>query len=69
MSTLLSVQTGRPLSLPHADGEWRCSIFKRRVETPLRLDRLNLEGDEQADLKVHGGPDKAVCTYSADHFP
>jgi len=69
MSTLLSVQTGRPLSLPHADGEWRSSIHKRPVETPLRLDRLNLEGDEQADLRVHGGPDKAVCTYSADHFP
>jgi MOSC domain-containing protein YiiM len=35
----------------------------------LQLDWLDLEGDEQADLTVHGGPDKAVCVYSADHFP
>ena len=68
MSILLSVQTGHPLSLPHADGQWLSSIHKRPVETPLRLDHLNLEGDEQADLTVHGGPDKAVCAYSADHF-
>src|SRR5688572_29486741 len=68
MSTLLSVQTGHPLSLPHAEGQWRSSIHKHPVETSLRLDRLNLEGDEQADLTVHGGPDKAVCAYSADHF-
>ena len=65
---LLSVQTGHPLSRPHADGQWLSSIHKRSVETPLQLDRLNLEGDEQADLTVHGGPDKAVCAYSAHHF-
>jgi MOSC domain-containing protein YiiM len=68
MSILLSVQTGHPLSLPHANGQWLSAIHKRPVETLLRLDRLNLEGDKQADLTVHGGPDKAVCVYSADHF-
>ena len=68
MSTLLSVQTGRPLARAHADGQWLSSIYKSPIATPLRLDPLNLDGDEQADLTVHGGPDKAVCVYSADHF-
>ena len=36
---------------------------------PLSVETDNLAGDEQADLTVHGGPDKAVCVYSADHFP
>jgi MOSC domain-containing protein YiiM len=45
-------------------------IAKRPVggET-LRLDPLNLEGDRQADLSVHGGPDKAVYAYPAEHLP
>jgi MOSC domain-containing protein YiiM len=35
----------------------------------LWLDRLNLEGDAQADLTVHGGPDKAVYAYASEHLP
>jgi MOSC domain-containing protein YiiM len=68
MFTLVSIQVGRPSSRPHPDGPWLSSIYKRTVNGPVRLDPLNLEGDEQADLNVHGGPDKAVCVYSADHF-
>ena len=68
MSTLLSIQVGRPASHEHPDGQWRSAIYKHTVDTPVRLDLLNLEGDEQADLNVHGGRDKAVCVYSADHF-
>jgi MOSC domain-containing protein YiiM len=37
------------------------------AEAMLRL--TNLDGDRQADLKNHGGPDKAVCVYSFDHYP
>jgi MOSC domain-containing protein YiiM len=33
------------------------------------LRRLNLDGDRQADLRHHGGPDQAVLCYSADHYP
>ena len=33
------------------------------------LRALHFEGDGQADLKVHGGPDRAVCVYSHDHYP
>ena len=37
------------------------SIFKEPVERRLRVSSLNFEGDEQSDLTVHGGVDKAVC--------
>jgi MOSC domain-containing protein YiiM len=43
-------------------------IFKEPVEGRVRLRRLNLDGDKQADLKVHGGPDKAVYAYSSEHY-
>lgn len=46
----------------------RTAIFKAPVES-ARIGPLGLEGDEQADLAVHGGPDKAVYAYSADHYP
>ena len=45
-------------------------IAKRRATAEhLMLDRLNLEGDAQADLEVHGGPDKAVYAYPSEHLP
>jgi MOSC domain-containing protein YiiM len=53
--------------------EWRgravlTSIFKTPVERRLRLTRLNFEGDEQSDLTVHGGVDKAVYAYPAEDY-
>lgn len=44
------------------------AIFKTPVEKAA-IGPLGLEGDQQADLAVHGGPDKAVYAYSADHYP
>ena len=44
-------------------------IFKRPVQGPIRVQRLNLEGDEQADLTVHGGIHKAVYAYPSEHYP
>lgn len=43
-------------------------ICKKPVQGPLNLGRLGFEGDGVADLKHHGGPDKALCVYSADHY-
>lgn len=58
--------TGRVRTLP---GDSRSSaIFKQRVDGPLRLTRNGLEGDEQADSRVHGGPDKALHHYPAAHY-
>ncbi len=72
MSHIVSIQIGRPKTIPGSKpGEeaWTSSIFKQPVTGRVFVSRTNLEGDEQADLTVHGGPDKAVCVYSGDHFP
>ncbi len=45
------------------------AIVKRPVHGPVRVVRFNLEGDRQADLRVHGGPDKAVYAYAACRYP
>ncbi len=44
-------------------------IFKEPVDGPVRVAGVNLDGDRQADLTVHGGPDKAVYVYPAEHYP
>src|SRR3954470_18965864 len=44
------------------------SIFKTPVERRLRVSTLNFEGDEQSDLSVHGGVDKAVYVYPSEHY-
>src|SRR5213083_140739 len=43
-------------------------IFKEPVNGPVMLRTLNLEGDQQADLTVHGGVDKAVYAYPSEHY-
>jgi MOSC domain-containing protein YiiM len=50
-------------------GAWTSGIFKDPVAGPVLLGRLHFAGDGQADLEVHGGPDKAVLAYSAGHYP
>ncbi len=51
------------------DRPWLTGFFKEPVEGPIWLGQTNLAGDGQADLKNHGGPDKAVLAYAADHYP
>ena len=61
---LISVNVAEPKVII-ADGQRiKTAIFKKPVEGPVRVTALNLEGDRQADLTVHGGPDKAVYAYS-----
>lgn len=45
------------------------AIRKRAVDGPVAVRRLGLAGDEQADLSVHGGLDKAVYAYPVEHYP
>ncbi|QRP46987.1 MOSC domain-containing protein [Amycolatopsis sp. FDAARGOS 1241] len=68
---LAGVFVGRPAVLGRRrERPVRSAIVKGRVAEPeLELTRLNLDGDEQADLKVHGGVDKAVYAYPAQHYP
>jgi MOSC domain-containing protein YiiM len=44
------------------------AIFKDPVKRPIMLRKLNLDGDKQADLTLHGGVDKALCSYPAEHY-
>lgn len=72
--SIVSLQLGLPTNLPvsqSGDSEktWTTGFFKKAVAGPVWLSALNLEGDGQADLVHHGGANKAVCVYSADHFP
>jgi MOSC domain-containing protein YiiM len=73
--TLLSLQVGLPQTYQtgdHSDSpdrSWTTGIFKYPVESPVWLGWTNLTGDGQADLRVHGGPEKAVNAYPASHYP
>jgi len=65
---VLSVTVGRPQST-----EWRgetvhTAIHKAPVLGRVAVTRLNLDGDQQADLSVHGGPEKAVYVYPGEHY-
>ena len=44
-------------------------MYKEPVSGPVRVGPLGLAGDHQADKTVHGGPDKAVHLFPADHYP
>ena len=71
---LLSLQVGQPSEHVSGledgqDAAWVSGIWKAPALGRLRLDLVNLDGDAQADLKNHGGPDKVVCCYAAEHYP
>jgi MOSC domain-containing protein YiiM len=65
---LLSVQVGRPIDVDTGQRVVRTAIWKQPVEGRVRVRGVNLDGDEQADLTVHGGPDKAVYAYSIEEI-
>lgn len=50
------------------DREWETAIFKKAVSEPVWVGKLTLDGDGQADLKHHGGAEKAVFSYPAEHY-
>jgi MOSC domain-containing protein YiiM len=66
---IVSVNVGLPREV-----EWKgfvvsTGIFKEPVGGPVAVRRDNLVGDRQADLTVHGGPNKAVYGYASEHHP
>jgi MOSC domain-containing protein YiiM len=66
---LVSVQVGRPLLRdPETPNAYRTAFVKTPVEGPVHLRWDNLEGDRQADRRVHGGPDQAVLSYAFQHY-
>ncbi|HEX3620170.1 MAG TPA: MOSC domain-containing protein [Candidatus Udaeobacter sp.] len=66
---LLSVNVGLPREVEWKGKIVRTSIFKAPVPGQVRVAKLNLEGDQQSDLSVHGGIDKAVYAYPSEHYP
>lgn len=66
---LLSICVARPRIIISKGQRISTGIFKQPVEGPVMLRRLNLDGDRQADLSVHGGPNKAVYAYPSEHYP
>jgi MOSC domain-containing protein YiiM len=73
--TVVSIQVGLPkrYGTPGApnpmDRPWSSAIAKEPVSGPVYAGRFNLSGDAQADLAAHGGPEKAILAYAADHYP
>ena len=65
---LLSVNVALPKEVVVNGQKVLTGIFKEPVEGRVRVRRLNLDGDRQADLSVHGGPDKAIYAYPAEHY-
>jgi MOSC domain-containing protein YiiM len=65
---IISINVGLPRTLQHAGREVTTGIFKEPIEGPVMLRRLNLDGDRQADLSVHGGRWKAVYAYPSEHY-
>ena len=63
-----SVNVGMPREVEWDGRKVLTGIFKSPVAAKLSLRRLNLDGDGQADLAVHGGPDKAVYAYPSEHY-
>jgi len=68
MPRVVSVNVGRPQTIARGtDGEVVDSaIVKAPVDGRVRVEGVNLAGDDQADRSVHGGPDKAVYAYAAE---
>jgi len=65
---IVSVNVGLPREIQWRETTVRTSIFKAPVSGRVRVKRLNVDGDRQSDLNVHGGIDKAVYAYPAEHY-
>lgn len=75
LGMLDSIQVGMPRDYGFEDAAdihdkpWTTGFFKTPINGPVFVGKTNLTGDGQADLKNHGGIDKAVLAYSAEHYP
>lgn len=66
---VISVNVGGVRQVPWKGRTVATGIFKAPVDGPVRVRGVNLEGDDQADRTVHGGPDKAVYAFPTEHYP
>lgn len=66
---IVSLNVGKPQLVIVNEQPVSTGIFKAPVADRVMLRTLNLDGDRQADLSVHGGPYKAVYVYPSEHYP
>jgi MOSC domain-containing protein YiiM len=69
LAKIVSVNVGEPREVLWKGTHVSTSIFKYPVDGTVEVKTLNLRGDRQADLSVHGGPYKAVYGYPSEHYP
>ncbi len=65
---VVSVNVGRPRTIRHRGRARTTAIWKEPVDGRVVARGVNLDGDGQADRRVHGGPDKAVYAYACDDY-
>ena len=65
---IVSLNVGLPRNVAYKGRSISTGIFKNPVQGPVFASKTNLAGDGQADLRVHGGPDKAIYAYPAEHY-
>lgn len=65
---IISLNVGRPRLVMRNGEPVSTGIFKEPINGRVMLRTLNLDGDRQADLTVHGGPQKAVYLYPSEHY-
>jgi MOSC domain-containing protein YiiM len=65
---LLAVNVSKPRPITYRGKSVLTGIFKTPVAGRVMVRRLNVDGDQQADLRIHGGPDQAVYAYAFEHY-
>jgi MOSC domain-containing protein YiiM len=65
---IVSVNVGMPREIVLRGMHFETGIFKKPVDGPVMIREMNLDGDAQADLTVHGGAEKAVYGYAVEHY-
>src|ERR1044072_2583314 len=68
MIKVVSVNVGLPKQISYGKRQVVTSIFKEPIEGRVKVTTLKLDWDAQADLSVHGGLDKAIYSYSEEHY-
>jgi MOSC domain-containing protein YiiM len=74
-ASVLSIQVSLPREIGTEgaanpmDQKWFSGFYKQPVTGPVHAGKTLLSGDGQADLRVHGGPDRPILAYCAEHYP
>ena len=65
---VLSVNVGKCRTIIHKEKTFQTGIYKSQIHSKVRVNKLNIVGDEQVDKRVHGGLWKAVYVYPSEHY-